>query len=219
MNWTAILTSKRTLSAVIVLELLLCLLLLYALRSGAEISSGNGSWVSIKPRTDTQRIQNLEAQLNELKANTVRKAQYDDLLAQLEDLRRTTVSFGMLPQSSRLETPEEVFKAVTTLLNQARESIGEVNFSVSVVGKEIASRSIIDTNRSRGPYTDHINYHIQKTFSSLGYYDGPLNGEVNDTVRAVTNFQLANRLRVDGKIGKNTWDAVRSAWEKLQSEK
>lgn len=52
-------------------------------------------------------------------------------------------------------------------------------------------------------------YELQRELKQLTYYNGPINGNFDAaTNTAVRNFQAANRLTVDGIVGRSTWSAL-----------
>jgi peptidoglycan endopeptidase LytF len=60
---------------------------------------------------------------------------------------------------------------------------------------------------------------IQEDLKTLGYYQGDITGKMDDaTVKAVKAFQQDNKLKVDGKIGKQTLKALRSAMKNKAKE-
>ena len=51
---------------------------------------------------------------------------------------------------------------------------------------------------------------IQTALKNAGYYEGAIDGKLGKkTRRAVRDFQKANNLSVDGKVGKITWGVLR----------
>ncbi|MBU1726744.1 MAG: peptidoglycan-binding protein [Candidatus Omnitrophica bacterium] len=47
---------------------------------------------------------------------------------------------------------------------------------------------------------------IQKALKNAGYYNGPIDGKIGSmTNSAIKEFQQANGLEVDGKVGPKTW--------------
>ena len=56
---------------------------------------------------------------------------------------------------------------------------------------------------------------IQTALKNAGYYKGVVNGKMGRSTRhAVREFQKANNLPVDGKVGKKTWDVLKDYLEK-----
>ncbi len=51
---------------------------------------------------------------------------------------------------------------------------------------------------------------IQLALKSAGFNPGPIDGKLGpQTQTAIKNFQKANNLKVDGKVGHNTWKILR----------
>lgn len=50
---------------------------------------------------------------------------------------------------------------------------------------------------------------VQKTLKEFGYYHKECDGNRNDTLKALRKFQNDIGVDVDGKLGKNTFDAMR----------
>lgn len=56
---------------------------------------------------------------------------------------------------------------------------------------------------------------IQTALKNAGFYQGNVDGKMGKkTRRAVREFQKANNLPVDGKVGKNTWVVLKDYLEK-----
>ena len=56
---------------------------------------------------------------------------------------------------------------------------------------------------------------IQTALKNTGYYQGAVDGKLGKkTRRAVRDFQKANNLPVDGRVGKNTWLVLKEYLEK-----
>lgn len=56
---------------------------------------------------------------------------------------------------------------------------------------------------------------IQTALKNAGYDPGPLDGRMGRMTRvAIKDFQKANNLTVDGKVGKNTWSVLGQYLEK-----
>lgn len=50
---------------------------------------------------------------------------------------------------------------------------------------------------------------IQTALKNAGYYTGAIDGKKGPmTKKAIENFQKANNLKADGKVGPKTWDAL-----------
>lgn len=51
---------------------------------------------------------------------------------------------------------------------------------------------------------------IQTALKNAGYYSGPMDGKIGDkTKKAIEDFQTANGLKADGKVGANTWNKLK----------
>lgn len=50
---------------------------------------------------------------------------------------------------------------------------------------------------------------IQQALKNAGFYQGPIDGKIGSQTReAIQNFQAANGLKVDGVVGKQTWEKL-----------
>jgi len=50
---------------------------------------------------------------------------------------------------------------------------------------------------------------IQQALKNAGFYQGPIDGKIGPKTReAIKQFQQANGLKVDGKIGRHTWQKL-----------
>lgn len=219
MTWKTVLVSPRFLAAVILVQLCALLLVAYALSIGSEVSFDKQTGLIIKPRAELERIRILEQQIAELQKSTVKKEEYDDIFTQLDDLRKTTINIGMLPESLQFDKPDQIVLEIKRMLEQTRESVGDVALSLAIVGKELGLSSIIDTNTTQTKSTIYTNFHIQRVLHAIGHYEGPLDGARDPTYRAVISFQQSKGLKADGKLGKKTWAAVREQWSEVEKQK
>jgi len=56
---------------------------------------------------------------------------------------------------------------------------------------------------------------IQLALKNAGYYQGAIDGKMGKVSRqAIKDFQKANNLSADGKVGKKTWEALKGYLEK-----
>jgi len=56
---------------------------------------------------------------------------------------------------------------------------------------------------------------IQRALKNAGYYQGTVDGKMGKNTRqAIRDFQKANNLSADGKVGKKTWDILKNYLEK-----
>lgn len=57
----------------------------------------------------------------------------------------------------------------------------------------------------QGPYKP-TSQQIQIALKNAGYYNGKIDGKIGPlTKKAISEFQAANNLEVDGKVGRKTW--------------
>ena len=60
----------------------------------------------------------------------------------------------------------------------------------------------------QGPYKP-TNIAIQNALQKAGFYNGKIDGDIGPkSKKAIENFQSANGLKVDGKVGLKTWEAL-----------
>ncbi len=214
---------------IIIAEGILAVLLYLALRSGVEISSGPDEWISLKPINGAviqQKAQyetdigNLRSQLDTLRSNSVSRKEYDDLLNQLHDLRRTSINVGLLPESVLQFDPKEAVSAIKSLIMDTRTaSGGDIGFSVSVVSREVEANWIINTKQPANATVKNLNYHIQKCLASVGAYTADTyDGEMRSTYDALVRYQTQNGLKPDGILGKRTWNSIKGAIRKKADE-
>lgn len=61
-----------------------------------------------------------------------------------------------------------------------------------------------------GPYKPTVQ-EMQTALKNAGYYSGAIDGKKGPmTTKAVEEFQKANALKADGKVGPKTWDLLKS---------
>ena len=85
---------------------------------------------------------------------------------------------------------------------------------LNLINLELETRVLSDTpilerpvlrQGDNGPWVAEL----QRELTQLTYYRGPINSTFDATTNtAVRNFQTANRLSVDGVVGRNTWSAL-----------
>jgi len=52
--------------------------------------------------------------------------------------------------------------------------------------------------------------HIQTALKNAGYYSGRIDGKMGkQTIGAIKDFQKANNLPADGRVGKKTWNSLK----------
>jgi peptidoglycan hydrolase-like protein with peptidoglycan-binding domain len=60
---------------------------------------------------------------------------------------------------------------------------------------------------------------VQAALKNSGHYDGPVDGKFGPkSKKAVEDFQNANGLVADGKVGPNTWNKLKTYWSPAAQE-
>jgi len=61
-----------------------------------------------------------------------------------------------------------------------------------------------------GPFKPNAS-DIQAALKNAGYYTGAVDGKIGPmTKKAITEFQKANNLKADGKVGSKTWELLKT---------
>lgn len=99
-----------------------------------------------------------------------------------------------------------------TVLNETTESMEGVPPSVT---EEAPSASVSEVPAVAGAEkievslpenTKPTNEQIQAALKNAGFYDGAIDGKIGPkSKKAIKDFQAANNLAADGKVGKQTW--------------
>ncbi len=212
-----IVSSRNFLLLVIGLETFICMILLWAIYCGAEISSGPDNWLSIRS-SNSRQISQLRQELEQFQQNSVSRDKYDELQQRIVDLEKTTINIGMLPEEIKAGDPNESLKKIRTLVKEIDRLQQDTSFAVAVVSREITTNGVINTNQPTTEPVRRLNCHIQKCLQVIGCYDGRLTGEREDTHSAVVRFQQIHNLKSDGIIGRKTWTAITTRYETLREE-
>jgi peptidoglycan hydrolase-like protein with peptidoglycan-binding domain len=108
---------------------------------------------------------------------------------------------GLRNKVSALETQlKEKDDEINSLKEASLKSNEAVNVDVSKVGE---ANQQADSKQ------------IQTALKNAGYYQGTVDGKMGrKTRRAVREFQKANKLPVDGHVGKDTWMVLKEYLEK-----
>jgi outer membrane murein-binding lipoprotein Lpp len=110
---------------------------------------------------------------------------------------------GLRNKVSALETQlKEKEDEINSLKDASVKSSEEVNANVNM-------NAVSEASPSANPEQ------IQTALKNAGYYQGAVDGKLGKkTRRGVREFQKANNLSVDGKVGKNTWEVLKTYLEK-----
>ena len=102
---------------------------------------------------------------------------------------------------------------VLALETQLREKDDEINSL-----RESPAKGNEEVNAGTGKVTDAKQAdakQIQTALKNAGYFAGTVDGKMGkNTRKAVREFQKANNLPVDGKVGKKTWVVLSTYLEK-----
>lgn len=212
------LLSKQCLVVAVIILFIICIFLIIALRSGSDITIGPGFQVSFHS-TAIYEIRRLKDQIENLRLTTVSKDQYEELLQRIQDLENTSINIGLLPVDVQRKSPKEVIEAIKSIMTDTKEAIGDTQFSIAVVGNEINKNWIINTRQPANRAVRQLNLHIQTVLNKIGAYNGPFDGKMENTYQAVMDFQSRHGLKVDGILGKKTWNMIRKDVDVLSGKR
>ena len=194
METTKLLTSKITLYFLVVVLLIICSLLSYAIFREAEISSSKDCWLKITPKGNG-RIEELE----------------ENLAGMTEKYRSVSSKYEQIAKIVGADKKEGdgVVSAVELMCVRERETGRDTNYSLSVIRTEVYRARTVNT---RSPAIDQtaigLYKHIQKFFRAVGIYNGKIDVHQAATCSAVMQFQAEYGLEVDGIIGEKTLGAM-----------
>lgn len=108
---------------------------------------------------------------------------------------------------SRLDTLEK--KCVVTAEKKEPETPRQV--SGTAVIADSASKTMIPESPTKKD--------LQAALKNAGFYQGEVDGKFGPkSKKAVEDFQAANDLKVDGKVGANTWDKLKEYYVSTESQ-
>ncbi len=88
---------------------------------------------------------------------------------------------------------------------QASSTAWPTEASVSATAAEAISAST-GSAPSPASFTRHSTKEMQQALKNAGFYQGEIDGKLGPQARAaIRDFQRANGLSVDGKVGRQTW--------------
>lgn len=110
-------------------------------------------------------------------------------------------------KTSQLSSRIDDLESKVSSLEEQQEQIKEV-----VVSQIVAQRSTVEADSPKADVqipVDPSNKDIQISLKNAGLYDGEIDGKIGSKTRnAVMEFQKQNNLKVDGVVGKNTWEIL-----------
>lgn len=88
--------------------------------------------------------------------------------------------------------------------------------AMEAVAKVVVTRSFDTRADPRAdPAKQQMHRQIQTALARIGAFSKPVTGSQKDTMDAVMAFQRANKLKVDGIVGRGTWGKVREKFEAM----
>jgi len=109
---------------------------------------------------------------------------------------------GLKNQISALEAQ---IQAKDEEISGLRENLAKPPEEKTELTKVVSKKKVIGEVKSR-PSVKQVQIALQKA----GYYTGVIDGrEGKQTRDAIKAFQKANNLRVNGRVGKKTWDLLK----------
>lgn len=119
--------------------------------------------------------------------------------------------FGCGKKQQALEDMQEPMsiEALATTSVQAQAGIPETKpEAVSQAQVQTAAQPQLEAMPPSGPYKPTTE-EIQKALKAAGFYSGNIDGKKGPmTKKAVEDFQKANNLQADGKVGPKTWEVL-----------
>ena len=114
------------------------------------------------------------------------------------EIRRLRSDVGLLDQ--RITQLERV--SVQALPSTARPPEGKAGPASKPTAEPV-------TKPIAAPLAKGSKRDIQQALKNAGFYQGPIDGKIRPKTReAIKEFQQANGLKVDGKIGRHTWEKL-----------
>jgi peptidoglycan hydrolase-like protein with peptidoglycan-binding domain len=103
---------------------------------------------------------------------------------------------------------------VSVLEAQLKEKDDEIN-SLKDASAKSSEELNLNISKVSGAILQAEPKQIQTALKNSGYYQGAVDGKLGKKTRkAVREFQKANNLPVDGRVGKNTWEVLKQYLEK-----
>lgn len=109
---------------------------------------------------------------------------------------------GAMPQLKEEAAPAPQPQAVSPQFPQ----------SASAQMPEAVSAPIAETQTAEAPqeYSAPAAEQIQQALKNAGFYDGEIDGKIGPrTKKAIEGFQAQNNLKVDAKVGPQTWGRLK----------
>ena len=100
----------------------------------------------------------------------------------------------LLLKSSKLQAPPSVLEKIPSV-EKSKEEIAKI------AGPQKEEKVVLPQDKAK---------QIQIALKKAGFYSGPIDGKIGPKTRqAIKAFQKKNNLKVDGIVGKNTWEKLK----------
>jgi len=99
-----------------------------------------------------------------------------------------------LLKSSKLQAQPSVLEKIPSV-EKSKEEISKI------AGPQKEEKVVLPQDKAK---------QIQIALKKAGFYSGPIDGKIGPKTRqAIKAFQKKNNLKVDGIVGKNTWEKLK----------
>lgn len=186
----------------------------WALQTIQPTPEEDPNWVSLaqvealeakleKREQDLARAQQQHKQARD-RLSMVQKSQ-----AQMAARLKNTIPLDELPAVVRGANAQSTVAKIQRLL-QDQQSGGQenVNALLQVLGHLLESGTIDTKSPANNAGTQTLYRAVQTVLRSIGTYQGQVTGKQTDTYQALTQFQRSRKLKVDGKMGMKTFEAI-----------
>lgn len=112
--------------------------------------------------------------------------------------------------AEQMQEPMSLESLGTISTESAREALDDFEDTSSVEIIEVAEVDPeVELTAIPGPPYNPTKKEIQLALQNAGFYKGEIDGKIGPvSKRAIEEFQKANGLKVDGKVGLQTWGAL-----------
>lgn len=193
------------------------ILVLYGLKMGAtiKIDCKEGWLPTIEVITPTQEYTRPTALGSATEQPTVMKKLYNEEIKKrkkseeaLKEYLGKSILISRLPLEVQ-GSPDEVITKTSEVVRKLSQYCQSFWYCCSVIGGELSQKLSIDTNlHSEDNHTKEVYLCMQRFLNTLGHYYGSMDGDQGRTKAALEDFQRAKNLMVDGKLGRQTWNAM-----------
>ncbi|MFC1765358.1 peptidoglycan-binding protein [Planctomycetota bacterium] len=144
------------------------------------------------------------------------QSQVTALVSRLEQ----AIVVDQLPVALQATEADEALSKIDQLCAQSQNSSPESVMALLGILAHIQNNGVINTNLAAdNPDKVQLYQHIQQVLKTLGMYTGPITGEQVSTAQSLKDFQKAQQLEVDGKMGMKTFEALAQRFQTtLQTE-